>query len=251
MSDFSLNDAVYVVTGGGTGLGRGIAERMVDSGASVVITGRREGPLKAAVQDLGEKSAYLVSDVTLEADARKVVSFGVERFGRLDGIVNNAGIHLKKPVESTEREEFASVLDVHVMGAFLLVKHAVEQLAASPMGHVLFISSMSYYMGMDRIVAYTAAKSAVAGMTRQLSAELAPRGVRVNAIAPGWIGSDMLEEALGNDPPRRDKILSRIAMHRFGDPEDIGNAAVYLCSPAAKYVTGVVLPVDGGAVASL
>lgn len=251
MSDFSLSGAVYIVTGGGTGLGRGVASCMIDAGASVIVTGRREPPLQEAASELGSRCYYLVADVTNEEDARRAVGFAADRLGRLDGLVNNAGIHLKKPVEATEREEFAEVLDVHVLGSFLLVKHAARLLERSQNGHILFVSSMSYYMGMDRIVAYTAAKAAVAGMTRQLAAELAPKGIRVNAIAPGWIGSDMLEQALANDPSRRDKILSRIAMHAFGEPKDIGNAAVYLSSPAAKYVTGVVLPVDGGAVASL
>ena len=251
MTDFSLDGQVYLVSGGGTGLGFGMARQLIRAGASVLITGRREEPLGRAREELGADCAYRVGDVTREADAADMVAHGLERFGRLDGVVNNAGNHLKKPFEATGRDEFFSVLDVHLGGAFLLTRAALPYLERSPNGVVLFISSMAYFMGMEQVVAYTAAKSAVAGMTRQLAVELAPRGVRVNAIAPGWIGSPMLEEALAGDPARKKRILNRIAMHEFGSPEDIGNAAVYLASAAAKYVSGVVLPVDGGAVASL
>lgn len=251
MSDFRLDGRAYIVSGGGTGLGLGMARQLIRAGASVLITGRREGVLQRAREELGFECAYRAGDVTKEADAAEMVACAIEAFGRLDGVVNNAGTHLKKPFESTGRDEFFSVLDVHLGGALLLTRAAIPHLERSPNGAVLFISSMAYFMGMEKVTAYTAAKSAVAGMTRQLATELAPRGIRVNAIAPGWIGSPMLEEALAGDPRRRERILTRIAMHEFGDPEDIGNAAVYLASDAAKYVSGVVLPVDGGATASL
>ena len=115
-------------------------------------------------------------------------------------------------------------------------------------GSILFISSMAAYMGVPRIIAYSAAKSAYFGMVSTLSAELAVKSVRVNAIAPGWIYSEMTQKALDNDPERKARVFSRIQMGRMGQPEDIGWAAVYLCSPAAAYITGVTLPVDGGAV---
>ena len=251
MTDFRLEGQAYIVSGGGTGLGLGIARQLIRAGASVLITGRREETLRRAVEELGPACACRAGDVTREDEAADMVAFAVEQFGRLDGVVNNAGTHLKKPFESTSREEFFAVLDVHVGGSLLLTRSALPYLYRSPNGFILFISSMANFMGLENVTAYTAAKSAVAGMTRQLAAELAPRGVRVNAIAPGWIGSPMLEEALAGDPARRERILNRIAMHEFGAPEDIGNAAVYLASAAAKYVSGVVLPVDGGAVASL
>jgi gluconate 5-dehydrogenase len=120
-------------------------------------------------------------------------------------------------------------------------------MVARKRGSILFTASMTSLMGIPLVVAYSAAKSAYIGMVRTLSSELGPSGVRVNAIAPGWIQSDMLEQALAGDPPRKAKILGRTPLNRFGEPEDVGWAAVYLCSPAAKFVTGIVLPVDGGA----
>src|SRR5262249_47534925 len=162
-------------------------------------------------------------------------------------LVNNAGVHLKKPAIETSDVEFANVIQTHVFGAFALTREVGRRMVTRKQGSILFTASMASFMGIPLIVAYTAAKSAYVGMVRTLSSELGVNGVRVNAIAPGWIQSDMLGQALAGDPPRKAKILGRTPLNRFGDPEDIGWAAVYLCSPAAKFVTGVVLPVDGGA----
>jgi gluconate 5-dehydrogenase len=128
-----------------------------------------------------------------------------------------------------------------------LTREAGKRMVSRKSGSVLFTASMSSLMGLPLIVAYSAAKSAYVGIVRTLASEWGPDGLRVNAIAPGWIASDMLDQALSGDPERKVKILGRTPLKKFGEPEDIGWAAVYLCSPAAKFVTGVVLPVDGGA----
>jgi gluconate 5-dehydrogenase len=162
-------------------------------------------------------------------------------------LVNNAGIHIKKPAVDTTPEEFQSVLTTHVCAAHALTRAALPSMIQRKHGSILFTASMASLMGMPLVIAYSAAKSAYVGMTRALAAEVSIEGVRVNAIAPGWIESPMLRKALAGDEKRSNKILSRTPMARFGDPEDIGWAAVYLCSPAAKFVTGVILPIDGGA----
>ena len=162
-------------------------------------------------------------------------------------LVNNAGIHIKKPAVDTTPEEFQSVLTTHVCAAHALTRAALPGMIARKHGSILLTASMASLMGMPLVIAYSAAKSAYVGMTRALAAEVSIEGVRVNAIAPGWIESPMLRKALAGDEKRSNKILSRTPMARFGDPEDIGWAAVYLCSPAAKFVTGVILPIDGGA----
>jgi gluconate 5-dehydrogenase len=128
-----------------------------------------------------------------------------------------------------------------------LVAAVLPGMLARGHGHILFTASMASFIGMPLVLAYSAAKSAYLGMVRSLAAEVSGRGVRVNAIAPGWIESPMLRQALAGDTVRTNKILSRTPMGKFGEPDDIGHAAVYLCSPAAKFITGVVLPVDGGA----
>jgi len=167
--------------------------------------------------------------------------------GQVTILVNNAGVHLKKSATETSDAEFANVIQTHVFGAFALTREAGRRMVARRSGCVLFTASMASFIGIPFIVAYAAAKSAYVGMVRTLATEWGPHGVRVNAIAPGWIASDMLDQALSGDTTRRAKILGRTPMNKFGEPDDVGWAAVYLCSPAAKFVTGVVLPLDGGA----
>jgi gluconate 5-dehydrogenase len=167
--------------------------------------------------------------------------------GPISILVNNAGTHLKKPAVDTTPDEFQQVLQTHVIAAHALTQAVVPGMVTRGTGAVLFISSMAAYMGVPQVLAYAAAKSAFFGMVSTLSAELSTHGVRVNAIAPGWIHSEMSQRALDNDPARKARVLGRIQMGRMGHPADIGHAAVYLCSPAAAYVTGVTLPVDGGA----
>ena len=144
-------------------------------------------------------------------------------------------------------EEFQSVLTTHVCAAHALNRAVLPGMLERQHGSILLTASMASLMGMPLVIAYSAAKSAYVGMARTLAAEVSPHGVRVNAIAPGWIESPMLRKALSGDEKRTNKILSRTPMAKFGEPADIGWAAVYLCSPAAKFVTGMVLPVDGGA----
>ena len=139
------------------------------------------------------------------------------------------------------------MLDTHVLAAHNLTRCVLPAMLEAKHGSILFTASMTSMIGMPGVIAYSAAKSAYVGMVRALSTEVAMHGVRVNAIAPGWIESPMLRKALDGDSARSDRILQRTPMQRFGEPEDIGLAAVYLCSSAARFVTGVLLPVDGGA----
>ena len=215
-----------------------MARCLVASGAKVVLAGRREGELQTAVAALGACASYVQHDVTEHAAAGNLVEAATRIAGSPPGIlINNAGIHLKKPAVETAPEEFLSVLNTHVIGAHALTRAVLPG---------IFIASMASLFGIPKVIAYSAAKSAYLGMVRTLASEVSAHGVRVNAIAPGWIDSEMMRTALDGDPARRDKILGRTPMGRFGEADDIGWAAVYLCSPAAKFVTGAVLPVDGG-----
>lgn len=246
-SPFQLEGEVAVVTGGATGLGLGMASNLVAAGARVVIVGRRESVLQAATAQLGPRASYVQHDVTDHAAAGRLVAAATMAAGAPPSIlINNAGIHLKKPAVDTSTQEFAQVLDTHVLGAHALTRAVLPGMIERRHGNVLFISSMAALFGLTNVVAYGAAKSAFVGMVRVLSAEVARHGVRVNAIAPGWIDSAMMQQAIAGDPERRTRILTRTPMGRFGSPEDIGCAAVYLCSPAGRFVTGIVLPVDGG-----
>jgi gluconate 5-dehydrogenase len=243
---FSLAGEHALITGGGTGLGLAMAQCFVAAGARVTIVGRRPEPLQTACQELGANAAYLAADITDASRVATLISEAESQSGPLTILVNNAGVHLKKPAAVTTDAEFQSVIQTHLFAAFSLSREAAKGMLERGRGSILFTASMTSFIGMTQVVAYSAAKSAHLGVVRAL-AEWSAKGVRVNAIAPGWIQSEMLEKALAGDTARRAKIISRTPMGRMGEPHDIGWTAVYLCSPAAKFVTGVVLPVDGGA----
>lgn len=243
---FSLKGKIALITGGGSGIGNAIAKCMIASGGTVVITGRREVPLQEAVAELGEKAHYVVNDITdlsqLEALVEKIES----NIGPIDVLVNNAGINMKKPALEVSDEDFHRIIHTNLSAVFSLTRACAKRMVARQSGSILMISSMAAYYGIDRVVAYGASKSGVEGMVQVLTSEFSKFNVRVNAIAPGFIETAMMKTAMSSDPDRMNKALDRTPMGYFGKPEDIGWAAVYLSSDAAKYVTGVSLPVDGG-----
>lgn len=243
---FQLNHETALITGGGTGLGLGIARCLAAAGARVVLAGRREDVLREAAASLGDKASYVTLDVTDTAAAPGAIERLRAEVGEITILVNNAGNHIKKHTLETSDAEFANIMDTHVLGAFALTREAARHMVARRHGSILFTASMATLFGIPNVVAYSAAKSAYAGMVRALATDLSPSGVRVNAIAPGWIESDLMAAALAGDPERKRKILDRTPMHSFGKADDIGWAAVYLCSEAARFVTGAILPVDGG-----
>ncbi|TWT83598.1 2-dehydro-3-deoxy-D-gluconate 5-dehydrogenase [Planctomycetes bacterium CA13] len=245
---FALTNETALITGGGSGLGYGIASCLVKAGAKVVLVGRRESVLSAAAEELGSQASYVTHDITEMERAAELVERSAEAAeSSVSILINNAGVHLKKWAVDTSPHEFNTVLQTHVVAAHALTQAVLPGMLERRHGNVLFTASMTSFIGMSQVVAYSAAKSAYVGMVRSLTTEVADKGVRVNAIAPGWIESPMLEQALQGDPDRKARILQRTPMTKFGQQEDVGWAVVYLCSPAAKFLSGVVLPVDGGA----
>ncbi len=244
---FSLAGETALITGGGSGLGLGIARAFVAAGAQVAIAGRRESLLQQACLELGPQASYFVEDVTRKGAAPELLGAIEKKMGFVSIVVNNAGVHLKKPFQETTEEEILEVMRTHVLASYALTRAAAPSMIERRHGTVIFLASMTAFMSIPLVIAYTTAKTAVLGLVRGLTAELSPHGVRVNAIVPGWIESPMLHQALDQDRDRRDRILRRTPMGRLGAPDDIGAAAVYLCSPAVRFVTGVLLPVDGGA----
>ena len=245
---FSLEGKKAIVNGGATGLGLGITDCMVKAGATVIVIGSR--PYERVKQDLerfGEKVCYVVYDITDTEHTQEMVDGLYQKYGHLDILVNNAGNHCKKPIEDMSVEDFEKVLKVHLTGAFALSKAVIPYMKKQKSGSILFQASMTSYIGQPFVTGYATAKAGYLGMIHVLTAECADYGVRVNAIAPGWIDTPMFHQATDNDPARLQKIMGRIPMKRTGLPEDIGNAAVFLCSEAARYISGVCLPVDGGA----
>ena len=243
---FSLRGQVALITGGGTGIGLAMARALHSAGARVVLVGRREGELAAAVKEIGTGASYVAHDTTHFAAAPALIERVTREVGPIDCLINNAGIHLKKSAVETTPEEFQLMLNTHIVGAHALTRAVAPGMIERKHGHILFTGSMASLFGIPLVIAYTAAKSAMVGMVKGYATELSPHGVRVNCIAPGWIETEMSRRALEGDPARKNKILGRTPMARLGEADDIGWAAVYLSSPAAKFVTGVILPVDGG-----
>lgn len=247
LSVFSLKGKLALITGGGTGIGLGIAGAMVDAGAKVVITGRRGEVLQKAAEGLGQSASYRVNDITDKAAIPALVEDIENTEGAIDILVNNAGIHHKAMAQDTSDEDFERILQTNVISVFALTRACAKYMLERKSGSILMIGSMAGLFGIDKVVAYGTSKTALTGMVNALVTEYSTRNVRVNAIAPGWIESDMFLNAINQDEKRKQQIINRIAMNGFGLPSDIGNAAVFLSSEAARYITGVVLPVDGGA----
>jgi NAD(P)-dependent dehydrogenase (short-subunit alcohol dehydrogenase family) len=245
-SFFDLTGKKAVVTGGGKGLGFAIAEALIKAGAQVYITGRDEAALKQAVAELGNNCSYAVFDLSAIDRIPAFVDKLENDFGAVDILVNNAGINLKKDFLELTDEEFDSIIKTNQYAVFSFTREIAKKMVPRGKGSVIMISSMASQYGIPKVVAYSASKSAVEGMTRAMAVELSPLGVRVNCIAPGFIATEMSAKALNNDKERMQKVLSRTPMAKLGQPSDIGNAVVYLSSDEAGYVTGVVLPVDGG-----
>ena len=243
---YSLEGKCALVTGGGTGIGLAISRAFVAAGARVIITGRREEILREACQSLGETSTYRICDVSQTAATPALIE-GLEGDGyALDILVNNAGINMKKPALEVTDEEFNRIIQTNLNGLFAITREVAKHMVARERGAILNITSMAALYALTKVAAYSASKTGLLGLTRVLAAEFAPSGVRVNAIAPGFIFSEMTEKALNADPDRKRRVMDRTPMGRMGKPEEIAAAALFLCSDAASFITGVNLPVDGG-----
>ena len=244
---FSLEGKTALITGGGTGIGLGIAKEFINAKAKVILTGRREDILKNACTELGDNANYVVADLSILNAIPTLVTDIESKFGAIDILVNNAGIHLKKWAQETTDEDFLEIIQTNLLSVFALTREVAKGMLERKSGSIILISSMAGLFGIDRVSAYGTSKTALIGLMNNLVTEYSRDNVRINCIAPGWITSDMFLNAINQDQERKQKIINRIALPDFGKPEDIGNAAVYLSSQAGRYVTGVVLPVDGGA----
>jgi NAD(P)-dependent dehydrogenase (short-subunit alcohol dehydrogenase family) len=237
---------VAIVTGGGSGLGMAIAKAFTENGITTIIAGRDEEKLKTAKEQLGDKCFYKSCDLS---DLKTIPAFIeniVGEFGKIDILVNNAGINMKKEFTEVTDEDFQKIITTNLNAVFSMSREVVKDMLKRNSGCIINISSMAAQYGLPKVIAYSASKTAIDGMTRAMAVELSPKGIRVNAIAPGFIYSAMTAKALDSDPERKAKVFNRTPMGHMGQPEDIGAAALYLASEGAKYITGIVLPVDGG-----
>lgn len=246
-SVFFLTNKIAIITGGGSGLGFGIARAFIEAGAGqVIITGRRSHILKNACKQLGDQAAYIVHDITKGGTHEELARQIEEQYGKVDILVNNAGIHQKKDTLQVTDVDFNEIIQSNLNGLFSLTREISKVMAKKGSGSVINITSMAALYGIPNVAAYTASKSGVLGLTRALATDLSPLGIRVNAIAPGFIESPMLNNAFQSDTERSRRVLERTPLGLLGTPEDVGYAAVYLASDASRFITGVNLPVDGG-----
>lgn len=253
---FRLDGKVALVTGASRGIGKAIALGLAAAGADVALVGRDPKTLlpvaRQIEQEVGSAALPLPFDVSNLDAIPPGVAAVLERFGRLDILVNNAGINLRNETLEYTPEEWDAVLNTNLKGVFFLTQAVGRELIRQGRGgKVLNIGSMTAFLGLPSVPAYSAAKAGVQQLTRLLAVEWAEHNIQVNAIAPGWISTEMTA-ALKTRPdfePRYRWILSRTPAGRFGEPEELVGAAVFLCSPAADFITGQVLAVDGGILA--
>jgi NAD(P)-dependent dehydrogenase (short-subunit alcohol dehydrogenase family) len=241
-----LRNKVVLVTGGGSGLGLAIADAFAANSSQVVIVGRNAVRLKEATKALGKKAHSVSFDVTDIDRLPELVEWIKNTVGEVDVLVNNAGINMKKDVLHVTNKDFQGIIQTNQTAVFALTREVLRSMIARRSGSVIMMSSMASQYGIPKVISYTASKSAVEGMTRALAVECAPFGIRVNCIAPGFIKTKMSSEALENDPDRKHKVLARTPMGRLGEPADIAHAALFLASEQSRFITGVVLAVDGG-----
>lgn len=245
---FRLEGKVAVVTGGGRGLGRGIAEALAEAGADVVVVGSAPAPeAVAAIEALGRRAWSIPLDLLAASPAqvRDLVDQVVATAGRLDVLVNNAGIIRRQPALEFSEENWQDVIDLNLSKVFYLAQAAARVMAEHGGGKIINLASMLSYQGGKIVPSYTASKSAVVGLTRALASEWSGLGINVNAIAPGYFATDNTAQ-LRADETRSREILARIPVGRWGTPEDLKGVAVFLASAASDYVHGAVVPVDGG-----
>ena len=251
MKLFDLSGRVAVVVGGTSGIGRAIALGLADAGADVVVTGRRVANVDTVAGEIetrGRRSLRIPADVADRGGLEQVRDKCVATLGRLDIMVYAAGTTKRVRTLDMDEAEWTRIMDTNVTGMFRACQVFGEHMVTQKTGRIIAIASLSSFVGLFEVAAYTTSKAAVAGLTRALAVEWAPFGVTVNAIAPGVFRTDMNTALL--DSPRGQEFLMRTPMKRFGKIEELVGAAIFLASDAAAFVNGHVLAVDGGFLAS-
>jgi 2-dehydro-3-deoxy-D-gluconate 5-dehydrogenase len=246
---FGLKGKVAIVTGGNGGIGLGMARGLADAGADIAVVGRNEDKSKAAVADLearGVKAISVAADVTDKEAVSRMVERVRGELGRIDVLINNAGINIRKPPQILEAEEWSSVIDTNLTSAFLCSKAVHPAMKAAGGGKVINIGSMLSIFGASFAPAYAASKGGIVQFTRACACAWAADNIQANAILPGWIDTDLTKRARVEIDGLHDRVLARTPSARWGAIDDFAGIAVFLASPASNFVTGTAIPVDGG-----
>jgi NAD(P)-dependent dehydrogenase (short-subunit alcohol dehydrogenase family) len=253
LAEFSLAGKVAFVTGAGRGLGQAGVLALARAGADVVAVSRTKSQLDetaAQVEALGRRALVATADTRSGAEVEAAVRAAVGAFGRIDILFNNAGTNVRKPVVEMSDEEWQTIIETNVKGVFVVARAVGRQMIAQRAGCIINMSSASAVVPERDKVVYASSKGAVMQFTKGLAMELAPFGIRVNAIAPGYMMTPLVKGYVESDAERRQRILSRIPLGRVGQPEEIGGALVFLASEASRYITGATIAIDGGWTAS-
>lgn len=251
-SKLSLESKTAVVIGGTSGIGRAIAHGLAEAGADVVCTSRRAEQVEitaSEIENLGRQTLQITSDVSDRASLENLLAKCVEKFGKVDILVNSAGRTKRAPTIEFTEEDWNAILETNLTGTLRTCQIFGRQMIAQKYGRIINIASLSTFVSLFEVAAYSASKAAVASLTKSLAIEWAKHGVNVNAIAPGVFKTDLNRELL-ESTDRGKEFQMRTPMGRFGQVEELAGAAVFLASDAASYVTGEVLVVDGGFLAS-
>jgi len=251
-SSLELNGKVGVVIGGTSGIGRAIARGMAEAGADVIPTSRRMEQVEAAARDIeerGRRSLRITSDVSDRSSLQRVLDESVKAFGKVDILVNSAGRTKRAPTLDFSEEDWNDILETNLTGTLRACQVFGRHMLSREYGSIINIASLSTFVALYEVAAYSASKAAVASLTKSLAIEWSPHGVRVNAIAPG-VFRTALNEKLLDETERGREFLARTPMRRFGNVEELAGAAIFLASDAATFVNGEVLVVDGGLLAS-
>jgi NAD(P)-dependent dehydrogenase (short-subunit alcohol dehydrogenase family) len=237
---------IVLVTGGTSGIGKVTAIAFANAGAKVVLTGRREkegAEVVAEINKTGGTASFVRADVSKDADIVKAIDFVLATYGRLDVAFNNAGVEMLGPLDQVTEEQYRSTFDINVWGVLNSMKHEIPAMLKGGGGAIVNTSSIAGHIGLAGASIYVATKHAVEGLTKAAAVEFAKQGIRVNAVAPGTIDTDMVARFPAD---AQTWLLSQHPVGRFGTSEDIAAAVLYLASDAAKFTTGAILPVDGG-----
>lgn len=248
LDKFKLNGNVALVTGASRGLGQGMAMALAEAGADVALVARNESALEetaAMITKAGSRALVLKADLSSSAEAKRVVKDTLDHFGQLDILLNAAGTQIRKPIPDVTDQDFDYLMNVNLKAIYFLSQSAAEAMAKKHKGKIINITSLASFIGLSNISIYGASKGGVASLTRQFAVEFAKNNIQVNGIGPGYFITE-LTASLFKDPDRSKWVLGRIPMGRTGTAEDLKGAVVFLASPAADYITGQILNVDGG-----
>ncbi|MDT0647968.1 SDR family oxidoreductase [Zunongwangia sp. F260] len=240
------NNLTAIVTGANAGLGYATAKKFCDNGVTTYVNGRNEEKTLKACEELGPNAKPFILDLNNLKEIPEAVAKIAKEAGAIDILVNNAGINMKKEFMEVTDEEFQSILHTNVTSVFVMSREVSKFMKEKNSGSIINISSMAAQYGIPKVIAYSASKTAIEGMTRAMAVDLAQHGIRVNCVAPGFIKTNMSGKALDSDPERKNKVLSRTPMGRLGEPSDIGDAVFYYATTQSKFTTGTILPIDGG-----